>query len=861
MRRFNRFLLAGTSHLAVLMMGAGAVWAWEAAVIVDGSNSPFIGRANVSGPNVANSTDGAGGGSAGILFGVANTSVLVSEGTVSGGRGGDGANGGSGGDSVGIFADVHGVGIAIGRSATVSGGTAGDGGTGGNAYGIYVLDASGVAIDNEGTINGGTGGIDPSRERGDRNSSCGICVGNQSHRGATNTTITNNGTINQGIEYYSRGNTITNNGTINGWVSGDGDSSATITNNGTINHSGDRAVDFYSVTQDSTFTNNGTVTGDIVLGVVANGDYLIYLNEGSTLNGNVMASSPNNGNVVIGSSGAGTANFTGNIGTNNTPIHNLAFATGATLALGGNSAIHTAAWSWRDGATIDLRTHKLNSYSYDTLGGSSDGQSGTFYLKTTIDRNAGQHGYWVSSFGDADKSTNLSVSTVSISPTVVGTASSGQKFVILQDTNGRIPDGLPSVVNSGGYRWAVSSITGAGETDTDGVSYGTGYTNIVITAANLNAAGTASGINGASVNALATYSGSDVGLQALSQAVNNLTSDASIKKAGAQLRPEATINTAQASMGAVSQALSTIRARSDAVRVMASKARTGVSSGETVKGLGVWGQGFGSTAAQDERDDVSGYDADTHGLAFGADFKLADPLRVGLSFAYAKTDVESTGDRSGSGQDIDSYIASLYGIYSGKGWYVDGGLTYGVHKYDATRHVDIAGAAAQSLNASYDGQQLGAKIEAGIPLDIGPAVVTPLASLAYNNLKQDGYSETGGAAALDVGSSSTDSIRSGLGAKVSAKVATIGNWEVSPNARAVWHHEFNKSSQDQTSIYAAGGSSFITPGTDIATEHFNLGLGVDVASVRNTAISAKYDTDLADSYVSHSASLQLRTEF
>ncbi|GAB3447726.1 autotransporter outer membrane beta-barrel domain-containing protein [Insolitispirillum peregrinum] len=312
-------------------------------------------------------------------------------------------------------------------------------------------------------------------------------------------------------------------------------------------------------------------------------------------------------------------------------------------------------------------------------------------------------------------------------------------------------------------------------------------------------------------------------------------------------------------MGAVTQALSTIQVRTDAVRVASSG--TGISSGETLKGLGVWGQGFGSTARQGERNDVSGYDADTYGLAFGADFKVIDPVRVGLSFAYANTGVDSTGDRTGSGQDIDSYIASLYGTYSGNGWYADGALTYGIHKYDATRHVAIAGAASQTLKASYDGQQVGARVEAGVPLAVGQAVVTPLASLAYNTLKQDSYGETGGSAALQVGSSSTDSIRSGLGAKVSARVATIGNWEISPNARAVWHHEFNTSSQDQTSAYVAGGSSFTTPGSNIATEHFNIGVGLDVASVRNTTVSAKYDADLADKYVSHSASLQLRTEF
>jgi len=41
----------------------------------------------------------------------------------------------------------------------------------------------------------------------------------------------------------------------------------------------------------------------------------------------------------------------------------------------------------------------------------------------------------------------------------------------------------------------------------------------------------------------------------------------------------------------------------------------------------------------------------------------------------------------------------------------------------------------------------------------------------------------------------------------------------------------------------------------------DLGIGLDLASVRNTTLSAKYDADLSDRYVSHTGLLQARTEF
>lgn len=644
-----------------------------------------------------------------------------------------------------------------------------------------------------------------------------------------------------------------------------------LTNNGTISaHGTGAAVDASYRTSGGELhvINNGTITGDIRLGRVADGDDLVFLNKGSLLNGSVIAPRAGEGNVTLGQSGSGTVRLNGDLGSATAPLHQINIVNDTTLELAGDSTLHYN-WINISGDTVyDFKTHRMGITYYATGQGPTDEVTGTVTFKTTIDANARKHGYIVfasgtSSDGDHDNFEQLST----ITPTVVGTVAPGSRYVIIQDTLGRTADVLPAVVNGGGYRWTVSQETGTGQTDSHGVSFGSGYTNFVITADRLNAAGVAGaagGLNGAGIGALVSYAGSDPSLQALSQAVNNLTDAAEIRRAGAQLRPETTGNTAQASLGAVSSALSTVQVRSDAVRVASAGVGTGesgVSSGEVLRGLGVWGQGFGSTATQRERKGVSGYDADTYGLAFGVDAKLADPLRAGVSFAYARTGVDASGDRSGSGQDIDSYITSLYGTYTGTGWYVDGALTYGLHAYDGRRRLSIAGAPTQTLTAEYTGQQWGAKAEAGVPLAFGTVVVTPLASLAYNTLKQEDYSETGGAAALRVGSSSTDSIRSGLGGKVSARVATFGNWEVIPNARAVWHHEFNGSAPDQTSGFVAGGASFTTPGSDIAADHLTLGLGLDLASVRNTTLSAKYDADIADRYLSHSASLQLRTEF
>ncbi|MFD2232263.1 autotransporter outer membrane beta-barrel domain-containing protein [Phaeospirillum tilakii] len=833
--------------------GAGGTGGAGFAIVVDGTNTtvdnsgtvlggtsttPYFGAAAIGGPNstLYNRAGGVIDGRGGWGVGLAGTGVLLDNaGTIRT----------SGGNRAVLVTDpeVHGQPAAVVNQTTgsISGGDGQQTPTAAKAgSGIEVDDTvTGVAIIiNRGTITGGAGGT-------------GYLAGAAVDiRSAGTTTIDNYGTlaagaagdatlprIALGLDQTLHGVSFINyGGSIDGGI-------ATSQHGDLLNFLGGRL--------------NGDIYGNAAGNSTGGGATVTFVTGTTTLAGSI--------GQAIGESVTvqGTTTYWG-------PVKEIVVANGATLAFDADSSLHAGALSFRNGGTLDLGTHQVHLYRYAGLGVSGT-DSGAIGLRTTIDTTAGRHGTLVMTEIGGTASPLFASNAPTINPVVIGSVATGAQYIVIQDSNGRAVANLPSVVNGGGWRWSVASVgTAAGSTaaDTDGFLFrngasaaGDNTTNIVLTALGRNVAGTAGGSNGAAVQALAGYGGGNNGLLALSQAVNDLTAPADIQRAGAQLRPETTTNTAQAAMGAVTQAVNTIAARADAVRTAAAGYGTGIATGETPVGLGIWGQAFGATASQDKRAEIDGYDADTVGLAFGGDLKVIGPLRVGLSFAYARTNVDATGDRSGSGQEIDSYVTSLYSSYSARRWYLDTSLTYGYHQYDSTRAVTFAAGNAQSLTASYGGRQLGARAEAGVPLPLGRVLVTPLVSFAYNNLRQDGYTERGGAAALVVGSSSTDSLRSGLGAKLSSKAATIGNWEIRPNARAVWLHEFDGSAPTLTAGYVAGGSAFTTPGNDTATEHVDLGVGIDLASVRDITLSARYDADLADRYVGHSGSLQVRAEF
>jgi outer membrane autotransporter protein len=342
-------------------------------------------------------------------------------------------------------------------------------------------------------------------------------------------------------------------------------------------------------------------------------------------------------------------------------------------------------------------------------------------------------------------------------------------------------------------------------------------------------------------------------------ALQNLTVAEDIEHAGQQLRPEANNASTQAAMAAANQVSSVIGAHQEAVRT-ASNGNSGVSTGEAAQGAGFWMQGFGFKGEQKERGGVDGYTADTGGFVLGGDKAIGNgDVRVGAAFAYASTGINGEGVTTANRTDIDSYQGTVYGTYNAGAWYVDAALGYGQHQYDTKRYVALAGA---SITGKHDANQYLAKVGVGYPLAFGKATFTPLASLAYVNLDQDGYTETdptASGAALTVGSTKTDSLRSGLGAKVSVPLST-GALNTALEARAVWNHEFADTQQDIASSFV-GGTSFTTNGVAQARDSANLGLGVSLNSANGQTLSVNYDAEVKSDYVSHTAAVKFRYDF
>jgi len=290
---------------------------------------------------------------------------------------------------------------------------------------------------------------------------------------------------------------------------------------------------------------------------------------------------------------------------------------------------------------------------------------------------------------------------------------------------------------------------------------------------------------------------------------------------------------------------------------------TGMNAGQVMHGLNAWIQGFGSQADQDKRDGVSGYDADTYGFAVGFDTQeLAQDITVGLSFAYADTDVDSDAI-SKAKTEVDSYQLSLYGDYDlNETVFVTGQLGYIWSDNDTTRNP--GGIAALSAKGSYNADAFVAGLSVGRDYHTGHGtlVLTPKVSADYMHYSADSYTETGaGTANLTVDADSLSLFEIGLGVEAEWDIQNANGTHLMPSIGLGVRHDLIGDEFEASNKFAGGGTAFKVKGFDPAQTTFDVGLGVKYITDTNWTLSAGYDFEFKSDYDSHAGMVKASYKF
>ncbi|MCQ2997573.1 autotransporter domain-containing protein [Pseudomonas syringae] len=300
--------------------------------------------------------------------------------------------------------------------------------------------------------------------------------------------------------------------------------------------------------------------------------------------------------------------------------------------------------------------------------------------------------------------------------------------------------------------------------------------------------------------------------------------------------------TPDVSRGAINAATNSQNLVSSAVNRRASKARNGLSSGDVLANQGVWLQALSSDANQDSRHGIDGYDANSNGIAVGADGKLNADTTVGLAYSYLTSDVKSD---LGNKTDVTGHAVTLYGNWAHDNFFVDTSLMYGWNDNESKRY--IAGTRAK---ADYDSEIFGVNALAGYTFQLDKQwVVEPQVGARYANVSIDSYREKGSSAALNVGSQRYEIGEMGLGARLAAAF-DVGVGSLEPEAKLMAWHDFIGDKAGTTSTFVLGGTPFTTTGATPARDSYELGLGANyrvgawsVGGTYNYLTSSGFDAD------------------
>ena len=287
----------------------------------------------------------------------------------------------------------------------------------------------------------------------------------------------------------------------------------------------------------------------------------------------------------------------------------------------------------------------------------------------------------------------------------------------------------------------------------------------------------------------------------------------------------------------------------------------GVPTRDVSDTLSVWGQGFGSWGSFDSDGNAATMSRDIGGLFLGADALVGDAFRLGLMGGYSQT-AFSAGDRSSSGT-ADSYTLGIYGggqwDYAGGEIALRGGAAYGWHDMDVNRRVTFAGF-SDSLSSSYAARTMQAFAEAAYGFDRGEVRYEPFVNLAYVNVRAEEFTESGGAAALDVAGQAIGTTFATLGIRGEK---SVGFGDIGGRVRGMigYRQAFGETVPTSDVAFASGGSVFTVAGVPVANSSvvFDAALDLDLSSTATLGLS--YGGQIGSGVADHGLKASLNVKF
>lgn len=278
-------------------------------------------------------------------------------------------------------------------------------------------------------------------------------------------------------------------------------------------------------------------------------------------------------------------------------------------------------------------------------------------------------------------------------------------------------------------------------------------------------------------------------------------------------------------------------------------AKQGMSSGDNpFTKVAVWVQGLFNKAKLDDTSKSKGFDSKTYGTALGVESKISEDVKLGIGYAYSKTDIDGFMRDT----DVKTHTAILYGEYKPKNWYVNTIASYGWSDYDEKKNV-----AGVGVKADWDVEPFALQMMTGYDMYFNGFGVTPEAGLRYIHVKQDKYTDTAG---QSVKSDDSDIVTGVLGAKIAKSYNLSNGMLLTPEFKAAMTYDISHDNSKST-VTLVNGSSYSVTGKPLNRFGVELGAGVTAELNDNVEVSLGYEGKFRKDYQDHTGLINAKYKF
>ena len=275
----------------------------------------------------------------------------------------------------------------------------------------------------------------------------------------------------------------------------------------------------------------------------------------------------------------------------------------------------------------------------------------------------------------------------------------------------------------------------------------------------------------------------------------------------------------------------------------------GMSSGDSVfERAAMWVQGLFNKSKLEDTSKSYGFDADSSGVAMGAEKYVTEDTKVGLGYAYTNTDIDGFMRST----DVDTHTAFVYGEYKPSNWYVNGIMSYGWSDYEESKNVSGIG-----VKADYDAETFGLQAMTGYDMQVKGFGLTPEVGLRYVHISQDGYTDS---ADQKVSGNDSDILTGVIGAKVNKTWTLENGMNIKPEARIAATYDLMNDDVNSV-VTLANGSAYAVEGDALDRFGMEFGAGVTTEVNDNVEFALGYEGKFREDYQDHTGLVNLKYKF